>query len=154
MTPRRWLLVASSVAFLYAGQLISAYARGGSPILPAQIDRIILTIVAIGFILAGGSDLAMRSERRITAQMDIQHAELMARHAELMAGQEELKALLAQHAEQVAQVVDLLRQIDASTATRADHPVGYARGYADGLAQQQALGELDEELRRLTGDGS
>lgn len=158
MTPRRWLLAASGVALLYAGQLLSAYLQGGAPTLPAQLDRIIIAIVMVGFILAGGGDLAGRAERRNRQFVADQNAAIL---AALKAELAEERAARAEDRAAIARLltegVDLLRRlghVEVRTACKIDELAdqikrvgavaarveaalpGYDAGYADGLARQ------------------
>lgn len=159
MTPRRWLLLASGAALLYAGQMITAYLMGGT-LLPVQLNTVIVTTVAAGFVSANSQDLAGKVGRQVESLTTVQASQIV-EATELLRRLGHLEARMSTKVESLVDQTARFDQLWANLAAHmnrpdpavlADHPQGYARGFAHGIARKLPLDEVDLELRRLTED--
>lgn len=121
MTPKRWLrwlLMASSVALIYATQMVSAIATNDA-FLPVQLNGAVLTVMGVGFILAGQLFLAERAERLAVARDNV-HTELLAQAVDLLRRLGHVEARVSTKVESLADQNAILGQLWADFAALLD----------------------------------
>ena len=149
MSPRRWLLLACSVALIYATQMVSAFAMNDD-LLPVQLNGAVLTVMGVGFIMAGQLFLAERSERLAVAR-DNAHAERVGQVVELLRRLGHLEARMATKVETLTDENARLGQLWADFAAHLDAAApdpGSDRGVDPTV---RAIG--DRVVRRIGGEG-
>lgn len=142
MTPRRWLFVASAVALLYAGQLLTAYIVAGTA-LPTQINSFILAVLAVAFTLAGWADLAARADRRLNARIGKDHDVVV----DLLTKQATRTTLILERLEQINEVVAGLVALQASHSDEVNKRIAEIAGQVEALASSQARGNVSLHTR-------
>lgn len=150
MTPRRWLLLASGAALLYAGQMITAYLMGGGGVLPIQVNTVVVTTLAVGFVAANSQDLAAKVDRKVES-LTADQANQIGEATELL---RRLGHLEARMATKVESLNDQTAKVDQLWADFAAHLDAAASDPASSSGVDPAVRAIGERVvRRLGRDG-